>query len=169
MAHIPRPSKLKPKTMRPKKVESNGLETERESIGGTGIYHPEASPSPRSPAHGVGPFISAYAFVGVMEFAFKFSAKTLSESNGKTPGMRRVKTLNYTPPLEGTPHFVALNSFSGKFVKDTGELVDRPLGAFEVSAWIKESGTLACAVRLSDKNSDDPVEINVRGVIVFFQ
>ena len=72
-----------------------------------------------------------------MEFAFKFSMKTLDESNSKTPGMRRVKTLTYKSQFEGTPHFVALNSFSGRFVKETGELVDRPLAAFEVSVWIK--------------------------------
>ena len=104
-----------------------------------------------------------------MEFAFNFSMKTLDDSHSQTPGMRRTKTLTYHSPIEGTPHFVALNSFSGKFVKDNGELVDRPLGAFEVNVWIKEPGTLACAVRLSDKNSDDPVEVNVRGMIVFFQ
>ena len=170
MARIPRPSKkLPPNPLRPRGVPSTGSETERDHAGGPGIYHPEVSSTPHSPAHGVGPFIQAYAFVGVMEFAFRFSMKTFSESNGQTPGMRRVKTLKYTSPLAGTPHFVALNSLSGRFLKDTGELVDRPLGAFEVSAWIKEPGTLACAVRLSDKNSDDPVEVNVRGVIVFFQ
>jgi hypothetical protein len=105
---------------------------------------------------------------GVMEFAFNFSMKSLSESNSPTPGMRRTNTLMYNSPIEGTPHFVALNSLSGKFVSDTGELVDRPLGALEVNVWIKQPGTLACAVRLSDRNSDDPVEVNVRGVIVFF-
>ena len=103
-----------------------------------------------------------------MEFAFNFSMKTLGEANSRTPGMRRTKTLNYTSPLEGTPHFVVLRSFSGKFVKDTGELTDRPLGALEVSVSIKEPGTLACVIRLSDKNADDPVEVTVRGLIVFF-
>jgi len=169
MPRVPRPSgKLTPKPLRPKVVPSTTSETERDNAGGPGIYHPDISPSPRGRGHGVGPFIKAYAIEGVMEFAFNFSMKSLSESNSLTPGMRRIKTLTYNSPLEGTPHFVALNSLSGKFVKDTGELVDRPLGAFEVNAWIKEPGTLACAVRLSDKNSDDPVEVNVRGVIVFF-
>lgn len=168
MARVPRPNvKLPPITKAQKVAQGPPAETERDHGVGQGLYHPEA-PSSRSRSHGVGPFVKAYAIEGVMEFAFKFSATTLDDSNSKTPGMRRIKTLNYSSPLEGTPHFVTINSFSGKFVKDSGELVDRPLGALEVSAWIKEPGTLACAVRLSDKNSDDPVEVNVRGMIVFF-
>lgn len=112
--------------------------------------------------------MKAYALEGVIEFAFSFSMRTLGEHNRRSPGMRRTKTLDYTSPIEGTPHFVVLRSFSGRFVKDNGELVDRPLGALEVSVGIKEPGTLACTVRLSDKNSDDPVEVNVRGLLVFF-
>lgn len=139
--------------------------SEQETDGGwLGLYHPESRPC----SDGIGPFVKAYAVEGVMEFAFNFSMKTLGEANNRTPGMRRTKTLKYASPLEGTPHFVVLRSFSGKFVKDTGELTDRPLGALEVSVSIKEPGTLACVIRLSDKNSDDPVEVNVRGLIVFF-
>ena len=169
MARVPRPNvNLTPKPLR-KQAAPKSSETEHTDNPGQGIYHPEAPRRPSAVSHGVGPYVKAYAIDGVMEFAFKFSMKTLDESNSKTPGMRRVKTLSYKSQFEGTPHFVALNSFSGRFVKETGELVDRPLAAFEVSVWIKEPGTLACAVRLSDKNSDDPVEVNVRGVIVFFQ
>ncbi len=131
--------------------------------GGQGVYHPDAQPC----SDGVGPFVKAYAIEGVMEVAFSFSMQTLGENNSRTPGMRRTKTLEYESPLEGTPHFVVLRSFSGKFVKD-GVLTDRPLGAVEVSLWIKEPGTVACTVCLTDKNSDDPVEISVRGLIVFF-
>lgn len=132
--------------------------------GWQGLYHPEAEPR----SSGIGPFVAAYAIQGVMEFGFNFSMKTLGGVNSKTPGMRRTKTLRYSSPMEGTPHFVVVRSFSGKFVKDTGELTDRPLGAFEVNVWIRRPGTLACTVRLSDKNSDDPVEVDVRGLIVFF-
>jgi hypothetical protein len=75
----------------------------------------------------------------------------------------------YDAPFDGTtPHFVSLRSFSGKFVTPDGKLTDRPVGAFEVDVRIEEPGLLACTVRLTDKNSDDPVEINVRGLIVFF-
>ena len=168
MARVPRPAvKLRPKTKSQKEAGGLSPETERRQAVGPGLYHPEIHRSPNR-SHGVGPFIKAYAIEGVMEFAFNFSMKSLDESHSTTPGMRRTKTLPYSSPFDGTPHFVAVNSFSGKFVKDTGELVDRPLGAFEVGVWIKEPGTLACAVRLSDKNSDDPVEITVRGVLVFF-
>jgi hypothetical protein len=75
----------------------------------------------------------------------------------------------YDAPFDGTtPHFVSLRSFSGKFVTPDGKLTDRRVGAFEVDVRIEEPGLLACTVRLTDKNSDDPVEINVRGLIVFF-
>jgi hypothetical protein len=53
-------------------------------------------------------------------------------------------------------------------VTPDGKLTDRRVGAFEVDVRIEEPGLLACTVRLTDKNSDDPVEINVRGLIVFF-
>ena len=132
--------------------------------GWRGLYHPDTHPC----SDGLGPFVKAYAIEGLIEFAFNFSMRTLGEHNRQTPGMRRTKTLQYTSPLEGTPHFVVLRSFSGRFVKDTGELTDRPLGAMEVSVGIQKPGTLACTVRLSDKNSDDPVEVNVRGLLVFF-
>lgn len=168
MARVPRPNvKLPARTKAQKDAEGSSRETERRRVVGPGLYHPETRRSPNR-SHGVGPFIKAYAMEGVMEFAFNFSMKSLDESNSQTPGMRRIKTLPYSSPFDGTPHFVAISSFSGKFVKDTGELVDRPLGAFEVGVWIEEPGMLACAVRLSDKNSDDPVEITVRGVLVFF-
>lgn len=168
MARVPRPTvKLTPSTKSQKEAEGSPQETERRHVVGPGLYHPETYRSPDR-SHGVGPFIKAYAIEGVMEFAFNFSMKSLDESNSQTPGMRRTKTLTYSSPFDGTPHFVSVSSFSGKFVNDTGTLVDRPLGAFEVGVWIEEPGTLACAVRLSDKNSDDPVEINVRGVLVFF-
>lgn len=49
-----------------------------------------------------------------------------------------------------------------------GKLADRPLGAFGVDARIAETGVCACTVRLSDKDSDDPVEVTVQGLIVFF-
>ena len=128
-----------------------------------GVYHPEARPC----SDGAGPFIKAYGIEGVVEFAFRFSNKTLEE--GKLPGVSRTKTITYDAPFEGTtPHFVSLRSFSGRFVTADGKLTDRPVGAFEVDVRIAEPGVLACTVRLSDKNSDDPVEINVQGLIVFF-
>lgn len=120
-------------------------ETEQISDRGQVTYHPDIPAGSHLRSQGVGPFIKAYAIEGFVEFAFSFSAKTLGESKSQTPGMRRVKTLSYKSPLEGTPHFAVLNSFSGKFLKDNGEIVDRPLGAFEVSVWIKEPGTLACS------------------------
>lgn len=129
-----------------------------------GLYHPDAHPC----SDGLGRFVKAYAIDGAMEFAFNFSMRTLGERDRRTPGMRRTKTLRYNSPLEGTPHFVVLRSFSGRFVNERGELTDRPLGALEVTVGIKEPGLLACTVRLSDKNSDDPVEVSVRGLLVFF-
>ena len=131
-----------------------------------GVYHPDARPCTDS----AGPFIKAYALEGVIEFAFKFVNKTMNSPGGRLPGRSATKTLTYNAPYDGAaPHFIALRSFSGKFVTDDGKLIDRPLGAFEVDVRIEEPGLLACTVRLSDRNSDDPVELSVSGVIVFFQ
>ena len=130
-----------------------------------GVYHPEARPC----SDGAGPFIKAYAMEGVIEFAFRFSNRTLDKPEGKLPGASTTKTITYDAPFDATtPHFVSLRSFSGKFVTADGKLTDRPLGAFGVDVRIAEPGVLACTVRLSDKNSDDPVEVSVRGLIVFF-
>ncbi len=140
--------------------------SERNSGGWQGIYHPEAS---RCAPNRTGPFIKAYAIEGFVEFAFKFSNATLEDVNRRTPGKSRTRHINYEAPFDNaTPHFVTLRSFSGKFVTSEGKLTDRPLGAFDVNVWIKEPGTLACTVRLTDNNSDDPVEVEVAGVIVFF-
>lgn len=131
-----------------------------------GVYHPDARPCTDS----AGPFIRAYAIEGIIEFAFKFVNKAVDNPAGRLPGRSATKTLTYNAPYDGaTPHFVSLRSFSGKFVTDDGKLTDRPIGAFEVDVRIEEPGILACTVRLSDKNSDDPVELSVAGVIVFFQ
>jgi hypothetical protein len=130
-----------------------------------GVYHPEARPC----SDGAGPFIKAYSIEGVIEFAFRFSNRTLDKADGQLPGASTTKTIAYEAPFHGTtPHFISLRSFSGKFVTADGKLTDRPLGAFGVDVRIAEPGVLACTVRLSDKNSDDPVEINVHGLIVFF-
>ena len=111
MARVPRPTvKLTPKTKSKKEADGSSAETERRHAVGSGLYHPEVRRSPNR-SHGVGPFIKAYAIEGIMEFAFNFSMKSLDESNSQTPGMRRIKTLTYSSPLEGTPHFVAVNSF----------------------------------------------------------
>jgi hypothetical protein len=131
-----------------------------------GVYHPDARPN----SDGAAPFIKAYALEGVIEFSFTFVRRTFDKAESRIPGKSATKVISYDAPYDGTtPHFIAMNSFSGRFLTSDGKLTERPLGAFEVDLRIEKPGFLACTVRLSDKNSDDPVEIKVRGVLVFFQ
>jgi len=63
-----------------------------------------------------------------------------------------------------------LSTFLGAFVTDGGaHLTERPLGEFEVSVGFAGPTNLPCTIRLTDSNSDDPVKVNVRGLIVFFR
>ena len=51
----------------------------------------------------------------------------------------------------------------GVKVKDTS------FGDFEVDVFFSGPGALSCTIRLTDSNSDDPVKVQVRGLIVFFR
>lgn len=62
-----------------------------------------------------------------------------------------------------------MSAFLGAFVTDGGaHLTERPLGKFEVGVGFAGPRTLSCTIRLTDSNSDDPVKVSVRGLIVFF-
>ena len=70
----------------------------------------------------------------------------------------------------GAPGFIVLRSFLGEFVTDGGaHLTERPLGEFEVDVFFSGPGQISCTIRLTDSNADDPVKVQVRGLIVFFR
>jgi hypothetical protein len=132
-----------------------------------GINHPDArSIEPFDTSTGVVfPSLPITAITGVSEFVFTFFNE--GGRNNLKPG-RAVTQLAFYPP--GPPGFICLRSFSGAFVTDGGvDLTERPLGKFEVDVRFSAPGVIACTIRLSDSNGDDPVKVTVRGLLVFFR
>ena len=63
-----------------------------------------------------------------------------------------------------------LQAYKLNHLTDGGaNLTERPLGEFEVSVEFAGPTTPSCTIRLTDSNSDDPVKVSVRGLIVFFR
>jgi hypothetical protein len=115
----------------------------------------------------VGPIIPIAAVVGVSGFSFNFFNE--GGTNNLLPGRPTSQTASFRPPA-GAGAFVSLNAFLGAFVTNGGaNLTERPLGEFEVSVGFAGPTTLSCTIRLTDSNSDDPVKVSVRGLIVFFR
>ena len=115
----------------------------------------------------VGPVIPISAVVGVSGFSFDFFNE--GGNNNLLPGRPTTQTASFTPPT-GAGAFACLSTFLGAFVTDGGaHLTERPLGEFEVSVGFAGPRTLSCTIRLTDSNSDDPVKVSVRGLIVFFR
>jgi hypothetical protein len=135
---------------------------------GRGIDHPDAPHvTPFDTASGVvGPLIPIRAIIGVSEFAFDFFNE--GGTNNLKPGRPTSQTASYN--AGGAPGFIVLRSFNGIFVTDGGtHLTERPLGEFEVDVFFSGPGQITCKIRLTDSNADDPVKVQVRGLIVFFR
>jgi hypothetical protein len=118
-------------------------------------------------AGAVGPVIPITSVVGVSGFSFDFFNE--GGTNNLLPGRPTTQTASFRPPA-GAGAFVCLSTFLGAFVTNGGaNLTERPLGEFEVSVGFAGPSTLSCTIRLTDSNSDDPVKVSVRGLIVFFR
>jgi hypothetical protein len=84
------------------------------------------------------------------------------------------RPLSQTMPINIPPNagwFVMLNGFNHAFVHNDppDALAERPLGQMYAIAGIDAGArNLVCNVRLTDSNSDDPIQINVDVVVVFF-
>ena len=135
---------------------------------GRGVIHPAGRVVPFDTGTGaVGPVLPITAVVGVSEFAFDFFNE--GGTNNLLPGRPTTQTASFQPPA-GAEAFVCLRTFLGAFVTNGGaNLTERPLGEFEVSVGFAGPSTLSCTIRLTDSNSDDPVKVSVRGLIVFFR
>ena len=135
---------------------------------GQGVIHPAGHLVPFDMGTGaVGPVTPVSAIVGFSAFAFDFFNE--GGSNNLLPGRPTTQTASFQPPARAGA-FVCLRSFLGAFVTDGGaDLTERPLGEFEVSVGFTGPTTLSCTIRLTDSNSDDPVKVSVRGLIVFFR
>jgi hypothetical protein len=132
------------------------------------VIHPEGQVAPRDTGTGgVGSILPITAVVGVSGFAFDFFNE--GGPNNLLPGRPTTQTASFTPPA-GAGAFVCLSSLVNAFVTDGGvNLTERPLGEFEVIVGFADRTTLSCTIRLTDSNSDDPVKVRVRGLIVFFR
>jgi hypothetical protein len=135
---------------------------------GRGIDHPDATHViPFDQETGaVGPLLPIRSIIGVSEFAFNFFNE--GGTNNLKPGRPTTQTASYN--AGGAPGFIVLRSFLGEFVTDGGaHLTERPLGEFEVDVFFSGPGQISCTIRLTDSNADDPVKVQVRGLIVFFR
>jgi hypothetical protein len=132
------------------------------------VIHPAGQAAPFDTGTGaVGPVLPISAVVGVSGFSFDFFNE--GGTNNLLPGRPTTQTASFTPP-RGAGAFVCLSTILGAFVTNGGaNLTERPLGEFEVSVGFAGPTTLSCTVRLTDSNSDDPVKVSVRGLIVFFR
>jgi hypothetical protein len=132
------------------------------------VIHPAGQVVPFDTGTGaVGPVIPITAVVGVSGFAFDFFNE--GGPNNLKPGRPTTQTASFTPPA-GAGAFVCLTSFLSAFVTNGGaNLTERPLGEVEVGVGFAGPTTLSCTIRLTDSNSDDPVKVSVRGLIVFFR
>jgi hypothetical protein len=132
------------------------------------VIHPAEQAVPFDTGTGaVGPMLPISAVVGVSGFSFDFFNE--GGPNNLLPGRPTTQTASFTPP-RGAGAFVCLSTVLGAFVTDGGvHLTERPLGEFEISVGFAGPTTLSCTIRLTDSNSDDPVKVSVRGLIVFFR
>ena len=132
------------------------------------VIHPAGRAVPFDRETGaVRPVLPISAVVGVSGFTFDFFNE--GGPNNLLPGRPTNQTASFTPPA-GAGAFVCLSTILGAFVTNGGaNLTERPLGEFEVSVGFAGPTTLSCTIRLTDSNSDDPVKVSVRGLIVFFR
>jgi hypothetical protein len=102
------------------------------------------------------------SIVSVADHVFSFN------ENSNTPGrlLEQSVVVNVPP---NTGFFVSMYGFTGSFT--TGDfqfLTERPLGQFHVALGLR-GNNFVCQVRLTDSNSDDPISINVSGLVIFYQ
>jgi hypothetical protein len=115
----------------------------------------------------ISPMIHATKILGFSTFFFNFFNE--GGTNNLLPGRPTTQQLSFDNPTEASV-FACLSMFNGSFVTDGGvHLTERPLGEFEVGLSFPNLTTLSCRIRLTDSNSDDPVTIQVAGILVFVQ
>jgi hypothetical protein len=115
----------------------------------------------------VGPTLNVNAIVGFAQYSFSFNNQ--GGTDNLLPGRPTTQTAAFTPP-SGAGAAVFMRSFSGAFVTDGGaHLTERPLGEFEANVFFSGSNRLSCTVMLSDSNGDDPVQVTVSGLLIYFR
>ena len=105
--------------------------------------------------------------VGYSSFHFFFFNQ--GGTDNLLPGRPTQQSLPFmSPPNSGGP-LICVNTLNARFVTDGGaKITQRPLGQFIWSVWVPASGVLACTIKLSDENLDDPIQVDVEGTLLFF-
>lgn len=104
--------------------------------------------------------VSSIVSVASVDFIF--------QENSNTPGRLLEKSVVVNRP-PGTGFFIGTNVIRHSFTSsDFATLTERPLGQLFAGVGLRGQNVLVCQARLTDSNSDDPVDIRIRAFIVFF-
>jgi hypothetical protein len=104
--------------------------------------------------------VSSIVSVASVDFTF--------QENSNTPGrfLEQSVVVNRPP---GTGFFVGMNVIRHSFTSSNfANLTERPLGQLFAGVGLRGQNVLVCQARLTDSNSDDPIDIRIRAFIVFF-
>jgi hypothetical protein len=102
------------------------------------------------------------SIVGIAQNLFDF------RENSGTPGRLLEQVVPIGIPPGATGFFTMIPYFTGAFTNgDFTRLAERPLGQYFVQAGLRGTD-MVCRVRLTDSNADDPIFIQARVLIVFF-
>jgi len=114
----------------------------------------------------VAPWTGVSGLAGFATFSFFFFNG--GGTGNLAPGRPTTQTAPFTSP-PGSGALITVNSISGAFVTDGGvHLTERPLGQFMCGVYFADSSTLACEIMLSDSNGDDPIQVYVNGILLFY-
>ncbi len=106
--------------------------------------------------------VNVSSIVSVVSHTFRF------RENKNTPGRVLEQSVVVSVP-SGAGFFTSVPYFMGAFTTSNFQyLTERPLGQFFVSVGLR-GNNLICRVRLTDKNSDDPILIEVTAIVVFYR
>jgi hypothetical protein len=134
-----------------------------------GIFHPDSSlihPFDIETSS-AGPFVPVTRIVGFVSVFFNFFNQ--GGRNNLLPGRSTTQTVTVPNPA-GDPFFVFLRGINAAFVTDGGRnLTERPLGEIDAVLSVPGVNTVACTIRLTDENSDDPIRVQVSGWAVMFR
>jgi hypothetical protein len=100
---------------------------------------------------------------------FRFFFFNQGGTDNLLPGRPTTQTVPFmSPPNSGGP-LICVSMVNGRFVTDGGaKITQRPLGQFIWNVWVAAAGVLACEIKLSDENLDDPIKVELAGTLLFY-
>ena len=116
---------------------------------------------------GVDDWTGVNGLVGFAPFSFFFFNE--GGTGNLKPGRPTTQTVPFkSPPGSGGP-LICVSNISGAFVTDGGvHLTQRPLGQFLTNVYLADTNVLGCKIMLSDENGDDPIQVSVKGTLLFY-